>query len=433
MGFGFRKTFSSGPFRFTISRGSVSSSFGVRGARITAGPSGTFITVSSHGAFYRHRIAPRNDLGSKSNLAQGSDQPDLDSVFQVPSHELTASNQGELITKLNESASATNPGTFILALSLLAILLLPSYPILGAICIFSGLLLGLMLFQHFESIHTHEVHYSLEPQVAKRFAATQIALSALSSCSGLWVLNTQLATADFKRNAGATTLITRKPVSVGRIRTKGFKPSLPVSSISANGTIFHFLPDQVLLFTANRYSAVQYEELTIEFASKRFIEEGLVPRDSTQVDTTWRFVNKNGGPDKRFKNNRQIPVLQYGEATLSTKSGLNVLLQTSNLEKARAFTSQFNILLKGATSEHWSQGEQGKTSSSLNDLLECYILLGLKRPVTLEQASAAHHHQASLYHPDKYEHLAPEMKELALVKMKLINVAYARIKLDASM
>jgi hypothetical protein len=43
-----------------------------------------------------------------------------------------------------------------------------------------------------------------------------------------------------------------------------------------------------------------------------------VPRDSTQVDTTWRFVNKNGGPDRRFNNNSQIPILQYGEVVMRT-------------------------------------------------------------------------------------------------------------------
>jgi hypothetical protein len=39
-------------------------------------------------------------------------------------------------------------------------------------------------------------------------------------------------------------------------------------------------------------------------ATTRFIEDGPVP------DTTWRFVNKNGTPDRRFDNNRRLPVMQ---------------------------------------------------------------------------------------------------------------------------
>ena len=37
MSFGFRKSFSTGPFRFTFSKSGVSTSFGVRGARVTTG------------------------------------------------------------------------------------------------------------------------------------------------------------------------------------------------------------------------------------------------------------------------------------------------------------------------------------------------------------------------------------------------------------
>jgi DnaJ-class molecular chaperone len=54
----------------------------------------------------------------------------------------------------------------------------------------------------------------------------------------------------------------------------------------------------------------------------------------------------------------------------------------------------------------------------------------LNRPTTLDQAAAAHRHQASLYHPDKYKHLAPETKALASAKMAEINTAYTLVKLD---
>ncbi len=50
----------------------------------------------------------------------------------------------------------------------------------------------------------------------------------------------------------------------------------------------------------------------------------------------------------------------------------------------------------------------------------------------MEQAAAAHRHQAMLYHPDRYEHLAPEMKLLAAAKMQEINAAYNRVTFDIS-
>src|ERR1017187_8398254 len=66
MGWYFRKSFGSGPFRVNLSKSGISTSFGVKGARLNVGPRGTYISVGSHGVYYRQRIdAPaRNSLPS---------------------------------------------------------------------------------------------------------------------------------------------------------------------------------------------------------------------------------------------------------------------------------------------------------------------------------------------------------------------------------
>jgi hypothetical protein len=40
-------------------------------------------------------------------------------------------------------------------------------------------------------------------------------------------------------------------------------------------------------------------------------------------------VNKKGGPDKRFKDNRELPIVLYEDVHLSSATGLNELLQVS--------------------------------------------------------------------------------------------------------
>lgn len=44
------------------------------------------------------------------------------------------------------------------------------------------------------------------------------------------------------------------------------------------------------------------------FRSARFIEEETPPADAAVVDQTWRQVNRKGGPDRRFNNNRELPI-----------------------------------------------------------------------------------------------------------------------------
>ena len=72
-------------------------------------------------------------------------------------------------------------------------------------------------------------------------------------------------------------------------------------------------------------------------SSVRFVERNGVPKDAQVVGQTWQYVNKNGTPDQRFKNNKQIPVCLYGQVFLRSSSGLNVELQISNIQNARDF------------------------------------------------------------------------------------------------
>lgn len=56
----------------------------------------------------------------------------------------------------------------------------------------------------------------------------------------------------------------------------------------------------------------------------RYVESESVPGDARIIDQTWQYVNKKGGPDKRFKNNRQLPICAYSQLNLSTSDGLDV-------------------------------------------------------------------------------------------------------------
>ncbi|WP_260739887.1 DUF4236 domain-containing protein [Tunturiibacter lichenicola] len=433
MGFGFRKSFGSGPFRFTVSPSGISSSFGVKGARVTSGHRGTFVTVSSNGFYYRQRVETANPSARTFvGTDQSIEQPIIDSVFQVPVAELISSNQNELIEKLNANASARNPGVLFALLSILGFFAFPSFPTKGILLVSTGLILSAIISYRFKLAHQHWIHYSLDDEATKKYFRVQDAISTLGSCARVWTLDTQISTGDVKRNAGATKLITRKLASVGATTTKGLAASIPFKSISSNGTVFHFLPDQILVFSGGRYASVNYSHLNISSFATRFVENEQVPGDSIQVDSTWQYVNKKGGPDRRFNNNRQLPILQYGEITLRTSEGLNVVLQTSNYEKAELFRSQLRDHVQTAVpNQQQSSGSKCPSRIQTEDtLLRCYDLLAIKRPSTLEQATLAHRQQAALYHPDKYEHLAPEMKVLASARMQEINEAYTRVRLD---
>lgn len=89
--------------------------------------------------------------------------------------------------------------------------------------------------------------------------------------------------------------------------------------------------------------AIGYSNLQISQGFTRFIEEESVPFDAVIVDRTWRFLNKSGGPDRRFSNNRQLPILQLGVLALMSSSGLNIQLNPSNSQLSVTFANAWPL------------------------------------------------------------------------------------------
>ena len=78
-------------------------------------------------------------------------------------------------------------------------------------------------------------------------------------------------------------------------------------------------------------------QVEITIAPTRFIVyDRDVPSDSVVIDSTWQYVNKDGGPDRRFSNNPTIPVAQYCKIFFRGE-GLNEAWMISNAEAGITF------------------------------------------------------------------------------------------------
>jgi hypothetical protein len=86
-----------------------------------------------------------------------------------------------------------------------------------------------------------------------------------------------------------------------------------------------------------KFGLIDIRELDFNFHGQRFLEEEKVPKDAVVIDHTWAKVNKNGTPDKRFKDNYQIPICKYGEIELTSSTGLNEAYSLSSYEKSEHF------------------------------------------------------------------------------------------------
>jgi hypothetical protein len=144
-----------------------------------------------------------------------------------------------------------------------------------------------------------------------------------------------------KVNAGAGFLVRREPLRRGLGGSAHLESNIAIPSLQSATRSVYFLPDRILVRDRNTYADLAYGAVSAVAGATRFIEDGPVPPDAVQVDTTWQYVNKRGGPDRRFKNNRRLPVMRYGEVDLSTNQGFAVHWSFSAESAAQALSAGF--------------------------------------------------------------------------------------------
>lgn len=190
--------------------------------------------------------------------------------------------------------------------------------------------LGVAVFRWDRERRTVRLHYDTDnPELVQRSTLCAQAGQALASAAGLWHIFYSVPTDDQKRNAGATHLIKRTRVACVPRPLPHIVCNLQPFSIPAGPQQLLFLPDRLLVHQEGRFAAVPYGDLSIDAEPAKYIETDTLPRDAQVVGKTWRFVRRDGGPDRRFNDNRELPIALYGELHLRSKSGVQLIFQAS--------------------------------------------------------------------------------------------------------
>ena len=148
--------------------------------------------------------------------------------------------------------------------------------------------------------------YELDDSTRESFDELLRSFGEISSVNRMWALGGRESVDDTKYSAGASTTITRE-----RIRPSlGLPYYLEADELEVpNLGSLCFLPDRVLVGEEGEYA---YGDLQVSATGYNFREVESVPSDARVVDKTWKYVNRRGGPDKRFKDNVEIPICEYG-------------------------------------------------------------------------------------------------------------------------
>lgn len=356
MGFYIRKAISVGPFRFNLSKSGVGVSAGVRGLRFGTGPRGNYVHMGRDGLYYRKTLpsGSRNDqvAHDKPELQQSHTEIDHETLTEIESGDLgqmVDSSSADLVTEMNNKRKKIRVWPFVAVFGLIAAFITfqnSQSPIPAIVVAAITVLLAIFLSVKDSLRKTTVLFFELEPEIESVYQKLHDAFGQISSCSSKWHVEAEGAVKDRKRNAGATSVIKRTSISLGIGHPPYVKTNISVPSIPVGKQTLYFFPDKVLVFEANSVGAVSYPNLNISVESTRFIEDGSVPRDAEVVDRTWKYVNKRGGPDKRFKDNRELPIALYEDIHFTSDTGLNERIEISRVGNGDSFERSISALAK---------------------------------------------------------------------------------------
>jgi hypothetical protein len=330
MGFYLRKSISLGPIRINLSKSGLGFSTGVKGLRLGIRPDGrSYVHAGRYGLYYRQELG--RPAKPEKEVADVATPPTF--VYDpVLAGTVKDRVQGGLAALLQDSYS--RPRLDYLAIGVLLVACAFGFAwnwIAGGVVSVLSILVVARISCWETRRRTVYLNYQMEGIVLQAYQRLVDSFNRLASCSRIWVTTSSTridSLAGFKQHAGATSLSQRAVARVGDGTPPWVEANVQIPTIQARGQTLYFLPDGIVVYDHTGVAFIDYTDVSPSTETVRFIEESS-PHDAVVVDRTWLHPNKDGGPDKRFAENRQLPVCLYGDLELRSPSGLLAFLQTS--------------------------------------------------------------------------------------------------------
>lgn len=357
MGWRYRKSINlGGGFRINLSKSGIGYSWGFPGYRHT---------YSANGSQRKTYSIP----GTGISYVESSGKRKNPSNNNIKYDENTKLITGDTTYYQNSNISNMGKGDEILK----QISKVRNINILANICLISiclipiGIILKLLIAYKWKI----DLTYEMDDINQKKFDSLNEFLQLLQQNKRLWQVGSSTRVYNTKYNAGAGNNVSRHAISVSKSMPWYISHNIDVFCLKLTTEKIYFTPDRMLIFKNFSVGCRKYNDMVAGFDTTNFVESEFVPRDAEIIRYTWRYVNKSGGPDKRFNNNRQIPVCKYGEISLTSEDGINILLECSNHRLMypiqEKFTEFMNYHNKIISSKGYNENLEMEDEYILND------------------------------------------------------------------
>jgi Protein of unknown function (DUF4236) len=378
MGFYLRKSVRVGPLRFNLSGSGIGVSCGIPGLRVGTGPRGNYIHAGRGGIYYRKTFSTKRPRcpgiaepvpGPISPAA--SLDPTLaqfEAVDAGTSVNMQDASSQALLDELNEKRRRLRlcPWLLLAGIAALSGLLYERCPAPMIGVAGSVIAIAVVLAAYRDTVKkTAVLMYDFDDEVLGAYANLDAALTAANASQRIWHVQTKAAVLDRKYHAGSASVIETDNVRLSKSAPPGVKTNILPIAIPLGHKTLYFFPDRVLVLDAIGFGAINYQNVRLALENSRFVTGDLTaPSDARVIDYTWRYVNKGGGPDQRFRDNPPLPVIETSDVTFSSDLGFSGQLKFSNTGAAQALVEairQFVAVAFQGTPNEASSPAYGQT------------------------------------------------------------------------
>lgn len=349
----FRKSVKVGLVRLNFSKSGIGASVGITGFRIGIKPNGkSYIHAGRGGLYYREEFGNK----SKSNQPNYDTNQSFDNTTfynTATTNSIKSDYKADVVEALNKSYNAFRCDYLVGVISLLSAVLFyflcfnilntTIFYVLFSLIIIIGLIAFIYTAKWETKRRRIDLIYDFDNNDYEFYEKIISAFNELAECKCIWgVISSEYLPDTYQRkiNAGAGSLTNRSSASIGSGKLPWANSNIcSIPLLKACGRSLYFMPDGILVYDSIGVVYVDYLDIKTKVSTTRFIEE-CPPSDANIVDSTWRFANVNGGPDRRFNNNKEIPICRYGELSIDVKNEQLLYIMTSkecateNFEKA---------------------------------------------------------------------------------------------------
>ena len=342
MGFRYRKSINlGGGFRINLSKSGVGYSWGGKGFRVTKTATGRTRTTTSIPGTGLSWVEESGEKKHGTNIPQPqiqtNDSIHAYSIENAKIEELAPAQLQDFLDAVKHYMKISSLLTWSSIILFIVGVYSPPLMLLFAVALICKLV--------FKIKGRVNVQYEYDEYGEKKISLIQSLMEILQSNKAMWQVNDVFHNTRTKVHAGASQSISRSAINIQTKKPYFLNTNVTCYFVKLKKEKLYILPDKMIVVSKNKVGAIDLSDLDMSVADKQFIEN-VAPKDAQILSFTWQYVNKNGTPDKRFNNNRQLPVCRYGTISFKTQQGFNTLIYCSNVNKAAEFFQVLNTYLE---------------------------------------------------------------------------------------